>query len=172
MTSETELQNVRDAKELMILDLFDGWLNARPSADNVRAYLAELEPFDLDAVRRSVKQFRSGRVEGHNMDFPPSAPQLTANVREWQKALDARNDTGPEMHNGLIECDWGHGRVDLRGLTTAEQDQIIAAKGRAPDGRSLAYMPLADIRAALAQTDLAQVEGGKSFKVPALGRMT
>lgn len=167
MTSDTEL-----AKEALILDLFDGYLSAKPSAENLRRYLAAVENLSVEAVARSVQQFQAGLVERDNRDFAPSAETFAHNAREWQRALERRDDSGPELHNGLIECDWGHGRIDMRGLTNAEQDQIIAAKGRAPDGRSLAYMPLVEIRAALMQTDLAQVEGGKSFALPRLGRMS
>jgi hypothetical protein len=167
MTSETEL-----AKEAKILDLFDSYPSASPSRENLQQYLAAVEGLSLEAVTRSVQQFRAGLVERPNRDFAPSAETFAHNAREWQRAIDVRNDTGPELHNGLVECDWGHGRVDMRGLTNAEQDQIIAAKGRAPDGRSLAYMPLVEIRAALVQRDLAQVEGGKTFQAPRLGRMS
>lgn len=166
MTSEIEL-----AKEALILDLFDGYLSAKPSAENLRRYLSAVENLSVEAVARSVKQFNDGLVERDNRDFAPSAETFAVNAREWQRALDVRNDTGPVLHNGMIECDWGHGRVDLRGLTNAEQDQIIAAKGRAPDGRSLAYMPLAEIKAALVQRDLAQVEGGKTFAIPSMRRI-
>lgn len=166
MTSPDEL-----AKEAKILDLFDSYPSANPSADTIRAYCRSVESLSLEAVSRSVKQFGDGLVERPNRDFAPSAESFAANVREWQRAIDQRNGDGIELHNGLIEIDFGAGRIDMRGLTTAEQDQIIAAKGRAPDGRSLAYMPLVEIRAALVQTDLAQVEGGKTFAAPRLGRI-
>ena len=167
MTSETEL-----AKEALILDLFDGYLSAKPSAENLRRYLAAVENLSVEAVARSVQQFQAGLVERDNRDFAPSAETFAHNAREWQRALDRRDDNSPQMHNGLVEMDFGAGRIDMRFLTNAEQDQIIAAKGRAPDGRSLAYMPLVEIRAALVQKDLAQVEGGKSFAMPRLGRMS
>lgn len=166
MTSQDEL-----AKEAKILDLFDSYPSASPSRETLQAYLAAVSGMSLEAVARSVKQFTSGLVERPNRDFAPSAESFAANVREWQRAIDQRNGDGIELHNGLIEIDFGAGRIDMRGLTTAEQDQIIAAKGRAPDGRSLAYMPLVEIRAALVQSDLAQVEGGKTFAAPRLGRM-
>lgn len=166
MTSPDEL-----AKEAKILDLFDSYPSASPSRETLQAYLAAVNGMSLEAVARSVQQFRSGLVERPNRDFAPSGEAFAANVREWQKAIDRRAGGDIELHNGLIEMDWGQGRIDMRGLTEAEQDQIIANKGCAPDGRSLAYMPLAEIKAALVQTDLAQVEGGKTFKVPAMQRV-
>lgn len=163
-----------EAKEALILTLFDAYPSSgqQVSASRVATYVDAVSGLSVEAVRRSVEQFVTGNVDRENRDFAPSGEAFAANVREWQRALDLRagNDE-PELHNGLIEMDFGAGRIDMRGLTNAEQDQIIAAKGRAPDGRSLAYMPLVEIKAALVQTDLAQVEGGKTFKVPALGRM-
>lgn len=171
MTSDSASQNERDAKEAMILDLFDGWMNAKPTADNLRAYLAEVEEWSVEAVMRSVRQFRGGKVEGHNMDFVPSAGKLSHNAGQWQAAINKRGEVMSELHNGLIEMDFGQGRIDMRGLTNAEQDQIIANKGLAPSGKSLAYLSLTEIREAISQKDLAQVEGGRSFSVPKLGRM-
>ena len=78
----------------------------------------------------------------------------------------------PEMRNGLVEVDFGHGRINLRGLTAEEQDRILDAKGYAPNGKSLAYMPLAEIKLAMQKSDLAQVEGGRSFSAPKLGRIS
>lgn len=162
----------RMAKEALILDLFDGYLSAKPTAENLRRYLAAVENLSVEAVARSVKQFNDGLVDRDNRDFAPSAETFAHNAREWQRAIEKREGSdGPELHNGLIECDWGHGRVDLRGLTNAEQDMVMAANGRAPDGRSLAYMSLTEIKSALTQTDLAQVDGGKGFQAPRLGRM-
>lgn len=137
----------------------------------IDAYVTATAEVSVEALGRSVQQFITGRVDRPNRAFVPSTDELCENARQWQGALDLRNNTGPEMYNGLLECDWGQGRVDMRGLTEAEQDQIIAAKGCGPDGRSLAYLPLAQIREALQQADLAQVEGGKTFKAPKLERM-
>lgn len=166
MTSPDEL-----AKEAKILDLFDGYPSASPSRETLHAYLEAVNGMSLEAVARSVKQFTSGLVERPNRDFAPSAESFSANVREWQRAIDHRAGDGLELHNGLINVDFGHGQIDMRGLTESEQDQILAAKGYGPDGKSLAYRSLPEIRAALTQTDLAQVEGGRTFKVPAMGRM-
>ena len=163
-----------EAKEALILTLFDAYPSSgqQVSASRIATYADAVATLSIEAVRRSVEQFVTGKVERENRDFVPSAEAFAANSREWQRAIDQRaGQDEPELHNGLIEMDFGAGRIDMRGLTNAEQDTIIAAKGRAPDGRSLAYMPLADIRAALVQKDLAQVEGGKTFAVPKLTRM-
>lgn len=165
MTSPDEL-----AKEAKILDLFDSYPSANPSADTLRAYCRSVESLSLEAVSRSVKQFGDGLVDRPNRDFAPSAESFAANVREWQRAIDQRNGGDIELHNGLIECDWGSGRVDLRGLTQAEQDIVMAGKGIV-NGKNLAYLSLPEIKSAITQGDLAAVEGGKTFSAPRLGRI-
>lgn len=155
------------------MKLFSGYLSSQMNVteDNLAAFVDATKDVSLDALTRSVDQFASGRVERNNA-FPPSSAELAENAREWQRAIEKRaGHDGPEMHNGLIEMDFGQGRIDMRGLTNAEQDAIIANKGCAPNGRSLAYMSLPEIKLALEQSDLAQVEGGKSFAMPKLGRM-
>lgn len=138
---------------------------------NINAFVEATKGVSLDALTRSVEQFATGKVDRNNA-FPPSSAELAENAREWQRAIDKRSgQDGAELHNGLIEMDFGQGRIDMRGLTNAEQDQIIANKGCAPSGRSLAYLSLPEIKAALQQSDLAQVEGGKTFSAPRLGRM-
>ncbi len=135
--------------------------------------MRDLAGLSVDAVGRSVQQFRSGRVERNN-SFPPPSPELASNAREWQRALNLRagKDDGPKLHNGLLNVDFGRGSIDMRGLTNDEQDKIMSLGGVAPNGESFAGMPLEHIKAALNQGDLAAVEGGKSFAMPKLGRMT
>lgn len=138
----------------------------------MRSYVAAVDSLSIEAVTRSVQQFRDGLVERPNRDFVPSAEAFAANARDWQRAIDSRNSQGGiTLHTGILNMDFGAGSIDMRGLTEAEQDAVIAAKGRAPDGRSFAYLPLAEIKAALQQGDLAAVEGGKTFSAPRLGRM-
>lgn len=139
--------------------------------DTINAYVDATSAFSLDALRRSVEQFVTGRVERGNRSFVPSGEELAHNARQWQIAIDTiSGDDAPLQHNGIIEMDFGQGRIDMRGLTASEQDQIISAKGRAPDGRSLAYLPLAEIRQAIAPPSVAQVDG-KNFAMPRLGKI-
>lgn len=160
----------KQAKEALVLDLFDNWPTASPSADNVRAYVDAVEALSVEAVMRSVKQFGSGLVDRNN-SFVPPAPEFAANARQWQTALEGRDRPQEPLHNGLLECDWGQGRVDLRGLTAAEQDIVMVGKG-VVNGRNLAYMPTTEIKAIITQGDLSAIEGGKTFALPRLGRMS
>jgi len=136
----------------------------------VDAYCSATADTPFEAVKRSTEQFASGRVERNN-SFPPAAAEFAANAREWQAAITKRaGQDGPEMHNGLIEIDYGSGRIDMRGLTNAEQDLIMAGKGIV-NGKNLAYLPLAKIRTVITNGDLDAVEGGKMMPAPRLGRM-
>ena len=162
MTSDDAL-----AKEALILDLFDRWPNFAPSADTIRAYVADLDGMSVEAVRRSVDQFRSGLVDRNNA-FVPASPEVVANVREWQRAIDSRDDPGPTLHNGLLNVDFGRGSIDMRGLTAEEQDKVMDMKGVASNGRSMAGMSLAQIREEVAQVP---VIGPRKVAVPLLQRM-
>lgn len=67
-------------------------LNGFPSSSkvtdaNVDAYLAAVDDVGVDAVQRSCKQFVSGKVEGRNNAFVPTAAELSANARAWQEAI-------------------------------------------------------------------------------------
>jgi hypothetical protein len=168
---------------LSILGLFDNWRTA-PTDESLNAYLVQAEPFCVEAVTRSVQQFASGLVERDHR-FPPPVPEFIANVRQWQRAIDSRHaasdghlisyrageprPAGYEPLGGTV--DFGRGKITLAGLTEAEQMLVFKGNGVAPDGRSLAHMSASEIRHAIAQKDLAQVDGGKTFAVPKLGRM-
>lgn len=130
------------------------------------------ESVSLEALGRSVEQFASGKVDRNNA-FPPSSAELAENARAWADALHKRAALdGPKLHNGLLNVDFGRGSIDMRGLTNDEQDKIMSLGGVAPNGESFAGMALEHIKAALNQGDLAAVEGGKTFAMPKLGRMS
>lgn len=161
----------KTAREALMVKLFSGYLSSQMNIteDNLAAFIEATKDVSLEALTLSVDQFASGRVERNN-SFPPNSGEVAANAREWQRAIEKRaGQDGPEMHNGLIECDWGHGRVDLRGLTNAEQDLVMAGKGFV-NGKNLAYLPLQEIRSVIEQGDLAVLDGGKTF-TPRLSRM-
>lgn len=175
MTSDSASQQAKEAK---ILDLFDCYPSATPSADTLRAYLAAVDEFSVEAVTRSVKQFSSGLVERDDRSFVPSAEDLTRNVRQWQEALDMRAQSSAEAkiisyrpgepipvgyspHGGTV--DFGRGSISLVGLTAAEQDRVLALKGVTPDGETMAHMSVDAIKAVLGG---AQIEDKARVVVP------
>lgn len=168
MTSDSASQQAKEAK---ILDLFDCYPSASPTADIVRAYLGAVDGFSVEAVSRSVKQFSSGLVERANRSFAPSAEEFAQNVRQWQEALDMRAQSteaaktisyrpgepipvGYSPHGGTV--DFGRGTISLVGLTAAEQDRVMAAKGLTPEGETMAHMDVEAIRQALGTAQIGQ----------------
>lgn len=98
-----------------------------------KTYLSVLEGFSVEAIERSVTQFVTGRVEGHDGRFAPSAAELSRNVRQWADAIKvveaARNP--PLLASGILSVDFGQGRIDMTKLSAAEQEEVMRTK-RAP----------------------------------------
>jgi hypothetical protein len=175
-----------DAKEVAILQMMNGFpSSSRIKDENVEAYLVAVEDVSPDAVRRSCAQFLSGKVPDHSNAFMPTAAELSANARAWDAAigqLTADRELarlGTKIENGLLEMDFGHGMVDMRGLSTAEQDVIInnngmiggaMDRGHLVGGKNAALMSLEEKRAALRA--LPAPESDKTVPMPKLQRMT
>jgi len=98
-----------------------------------KTYLSVLEGFPIEAIERSVTQFVTGRVEGHDGRFAPSAAELSRNVRQWADAIKvveaARNPQ--QLASGILSVDFGQGRIDMTKLSAAEQEEVMRTK-RAP----------------------------------------
>lgn len=127
-----------------------------------------------DAVKRSCGQFLAGRVDGHNNSFLPTAAELSANARAWDRAI-AQVTADQELaklnkpiETGILTMDFGHGSVDMRGLTTDEQDVIIRSNGKL-GGRNAAFMSLEEKLAALNQEALPSP--GAQIPIPKLRRV-
>lgn len=155
----------------MIVQLLEGYLSSASSVTEatIASYVAATEEYELEALRQACQRFNKGDVPGHNNAFPPSAPELAEQARLFDGILKNLRAKDVPLYSGLTEIDYGSGRIDMRGLTVAEQDRIMRLGGRAPDGRSLAGMGLADIREALKAEPVA-IAGAPA--APKLQRMT
>lgn len=160
----------KTAREAVILGLFDGFPSSQTNITegNLGAYVEATASVSLEALQRSMQQFVSGKVERNNA-FVPSAPEFAENARAWEGALAKRASQSVELHTGLLNMDWGRGSIDMRGLTEAEQDAVIATKGVTADGRSMSGLPIEAIREALGGV---QIEQSKRVVAPKLSRMT
>lgn len=156
-----------------MVKLFSGYLSSQMNVteDNLAAFVDATKDVSLEALRRSVEQFSTGKVERNNA-FPPNSAEVAENARLWQHALDGLKVEPVTLHNGLLNVDYGRGSIDMRGLTNAEQDAVMALSGLAPDGQSMAGMSLEGIKQAITQNDRMAVDGTKSFSMPRLGRMS
>jgi hypothetical protein len=142
------LQNSKDkaAKKAAIYSLLIGYwqMAERLSDELLSGYVNAVEECSADAVARVCKRIASGQA-GLNSSFPPTP----ADIAERAAAIDEAVSERVPLHNGLIEMDWGHGRVDLRGLTTEEQDVLIRGHGMV-GGKNAALLDLDEKRASIA----------------------
>jgi hypothetical protein len=135
----------QDAKRVSIYNLLKGYWQLAEKLDRslLSTYVEAVEDCSAEAVATACKRIASGQA-GLNTSFPPTP----ADVAERARMIDALRKPGPELLNGLIEMDWGHGRVDMRGLTTEEQDVLIRGHGMV-GGKNAALLDLEGKRKAL-----------------------
>ena len=83
MTSE------RTARKALIVKMMMGYPSSASNItdDNINAYLEAAADVSIDALARAAKQFLTGRVDGHNNAFMPTAPSLASNARAWDEAI-------------------------------------------------------------------------------------
>ncbi len=118
------------------------------------AFLVAIEDCSLEAVLKACETFAAGMVSGYNNDFPPSAARLGALAREIDADLYEDRMNALPRYNGVLSINYGHGDIDCRGLTIAEQDKIDDAKG-VLNGRNMALLPRSELKAALSGNLLA-----------------
>lgn len=112
------------------------------------AFVDAVDDCRVEAVAQACKRIAQGRAPGVNSNFPPTPADVAISARLFEELAAARENEIP-LYTGIINADFGHGLVDMRGLTEAEQDKIYRLHGMSPDGRNLAFMPLEAKREAL-----------------------
>jgi len=128
----------------------------------------QVEDCRPEAVQQACDRIASGRAPGVNSNFPPTPADVAISARLFEDIAARGEGRELRLHNGLIEMDWGRGRVDMRGLTTEEQDQIIDAGGMIGK-QNAATLNLEEKRAALKGIEL---ENKSEAPKPRLQRMT
>lgn len=135
------MQNSKDkaAKKAAIYSVLAGYwqLADKLTEGLLGSYLGPVEECSVEAVVRTCQRIATGQA-GLSTSFPPTP----ADIAQRAAAYDDANRERVALYNGLIEMDWGHGRVDLRGLAEAEQDAIIRCHGVSPDGTNFAMLDL------------------------------
>lgn len=154
---------VKAAKEALIYGVLQGyWQIAEKLTEEFLAtYVNACEDCSVESLRIVCNRIASGRA-GLNSSFPPTPADIAGRAA----MLDDTRKPSIPLHSGILQMDWGHGTVDMRGLTVEEQDEVIRLHGRAPDGRNLALMTLDEKRAALKQEKI------EATVKPRLQRMT
>ena len=133
------------------------------SPAHIDAYAELLEQYGAEAVKAGLDDITSGKVERDDR-FVPNALEISRRAAMWRDIFDAARTPPAPLHNGLVEMDFGHGAVDMRGLTNEQQDTIIAARGMV-GGRNAAT---------LSRGELLEALGGKALPRqvrPSLQRM-
>jgi len=127
--------------------------NGASGEASVKGYVLALEDIDPTAVISVLTNI----IKGTQKDFGRVWRPTPAEIAEWsrQAALAAHKRSVP-LYSGIIETDFGHGMIDMRGLTVDEQDMVLRYKGISPDGKNLALMSLDEKREALSWKALAK----------------
>jgi hypothetical protein len=149
------------AKRLKVLDTLEGYhsLIGKDLTGLTNALVRAADPYPLDTVLEACK--RLAQV----CKFPPTPADMT----EWCEHFNAAmHPKVVELYNGLISMDFGHGSVDMRGLTTPEQEMIRRNNGKI-NGKNAALMDLETKRAALRA--LPAPESDKAVPMPKLRTM-
>ncbi len=129
------------AKRLKVLDTLEGYhsLIGKDLTGLTNSLVRAADPYPLDVVLEACK--RLAQV----CKFPPTPADMT----EWcEHFYAAMHPKVVPLYNGLISMDFGHGSVDMRGLTTAEQETIRRNNGKI-GAKNAALLSLEDKRAAL-----------------------
>ena len=141
----------RDAKEILVLRLIDGWHSAKLTDSQIDAYLDELEGYSVEAVERSVSQFISGKVSRNN-SYLPVVAELSANAAAWHEAIATVTAALPSLSAyaigdalpdgmvplGPMKVDFGHGLpIDMRNMSHAEKEAVLISKGAPPPDAKL-----------------------------------
>lgn len=138
----------QDAKRAAIYDLLKGYWQLAERLDRslLNSYVNAVAECSVEAVALVCQRINSGQA-GLNSSYPPTP----ADIAERAALLDVGAKPAPGLYNGLIEMDFGHGRVDMRGLTDWEQERIIKGHGMI-GGKNAALMNLDEKIAAIEAT--------------------
>lgn len=153
------------ARKALIVKMMRGFPSSASniSDETLASYVEATREVSTEALARSAEQFLSGRVEGHNNAFMPSAAELASNARQWDEAIayvstkralrEAVRITSypigklpepPAEPLGPIKIDLGHGEIDLSDKTPAEKEAII--RGEIPDQGKIAGFKMPQIK--------------------------
>lgn len=119
-------EEAKAAKAAAMYDLLSGYwqLSEKLNDALLATYERAVDKCSAEAVSLVCQRIASGQA-GLNSSFPPTP----ADIAERAALLDAGNTRPVTLLNGLIEMDFGHGRVDMRGLDDVQQDAIIRGHG-------------------------------------------
>lgn len=89
-----------------------------------KAYWMLLTDIPLEIIGKAC---RSLMEEIPPRKFAPNASELHARARLFMPP-----EPGPTLYTGIMDVDFGHRRIDMRGLTPEQQEEVFRTK-RAPE---------------------------------------
>lgn len=109
------------ARKALIIKLANNydWSSSNFTKGQLDAMLEATADCSLEGLATAIEQFMAGRVSDHNNARMPSGAELAVKARLYAPA-----EPRIPLFNGVINSDWGHGAIDLRGLTREQQDRV------------------------------------------------
>lgn len=141
--------NDERAKKIKIMELLAGYsyLSGRSLDALIDQMVHVVDDCPVEAVALACDRFARGKVEGHTPGYAPGADQLAIQAGLFRDALAQieRNKAptpklisvpiGQPLPDGVVreigieDVDFGHGKINMRGMSTAEKEAIMANKG-------------------------------------------
>lgn len=168
-----EASDKREAVKLL-KDLFSAFPSMAASTEAAQVYLSVVADYRVESLKEAVRRFTRGDVPEHNGRFVPSTAELSRVVRDID--LKLREDELFRLYGPSTWIDFGHGRIEERGLSSEQCDMIMKLHGVLPGGTSLARLTIEQRQKVLTQEALKQLESGvglsdvlgvtAAFKIP------
>lgn len=123
-----------------------GWPQSRITGANIDALAALLLPYGVEAVTRTAYELANAKLDRDHAFFPTGA-EMTKRAGTWKDALDFRDKARAEVAAdklvpvpigkmppglppaGILDVDFGRGKIDLRGMDPKQVEAVLANKG-------------------------------------------
>lgn len=136
MTTEEAL-----AREALILSLLRGYpsLASSITRGTIDSYVAAAGGYSVSALRDACERYRSGDVEGYDRRWPPNAAEVATLARMYDTIEKRDTEPAPKLVSypmggeppagyaplGPLEADFGHGRINMRGLDHKAKEYVM-----------------------------------------------
>lgn len=118
-----------------MLKLWEGFPSSLSQLSDsvIDGYVEETAPYSIDALSRSVTQFRSGKVEAHAGPWVPSTAEFARNIRLWEAAIAMLRSAKDErdwltIHGGITEVTFADRPIKLLGYTREQIEWVLVNK--------------------------------------------
>lgn len=129
------------AKRALILGMLEAWPSGNVTSGTDAAYASAVENESREAVKVACAEFAAGTLDRDHR-FAPTGAEFAQRVRLIETAIAYRDRTAPPAPKlvsypiggepppgyvplGPLEADFGHGRIDMRGLDHRTKEYIL-----------------------------------------------